>query len=154
MHYFVILSSVPFIPTFFCQFLSKSIVMHHVEPFIHELLEQQKKSLFCICSFPELFVGPQQRHFAKTPTLLSCMNCTLFWGELFVTWSNRKIFNICHQSLYLYKYKILSKKCFSRFPGKSGNFFPGNGKNNFPGIPGKLGNGNSREQALVFRAMQ
>ena len=58
------------------------------------------------------------------------------------------MFNICHEIFYFCKYEILGKIVFSRFPGKSGNFFPGNGKNDFPGIPGKSGNGNSREQAL------
>ena len=58
------------------------------------------------------------------------------------------MFNICHEIFYFCKYEILGKIVFSRFPGKSGKFFPGNGKNDFPGIPGKSGNGNSREQAL------
>ena len=45
------------------------------------------------------------------------------------------MFNICHEIFYFCKYEILGKIVFSRFPGKSGKFFPGNG--------------NSREQALT-----
>ena len=44
---------------------------------------------------------------------------------------------------------ISVKRTISRIPGKYENFFPGIGKYFFPGIPGKSGNGNSREQALV-----